>query len=181
LRGAFQLANAATALAVLDVLRDRLPVASGAVRDGLVRVEWPGRFQVLPGRPAIVLDVAHNPQAAQALAATLGDMGFHPRTYAVFAALADKDVEGVVRAVAPRVDRWYIAALPGPRGMTAQRLRERMQQAGIAADAIDASDDIGRALAKARDAATEADRIVVFGSFITVAAAIAAGAASPSP
>ena len=181
LRGAFQLANAATALAVLDVLRDRLPVASGAVRDGLVRVEWPGRFQVLPGRPVIVLDVAHNPQAAQALAATLGDMGFHPRTYAVFAALADKDVEGVVRAVAPRVDRWYIAALPGPRGMTAQRLRDRMQQAGVAAEAIDASDDIGRALAKARDAATEADRIVVFGSFVTVAAAIAAGAASPSP
>ena len=181
LRGAFQLANAATALAVLDVLRDRLPVASGAVRDGLVRVEWPGRFQVLPGRPVIVLDVAHNPQAAQALAATLGDMGFHPRTYAVFAALADKDVEGVVRAVAPRVDRWYIAALPGPRGMTAQRLRDRMQQAGVAAEAIDASDDIGRALAKARDAATEADRIVVFGSFDTVAAAIAAGAASPSP
>ena len=179
LRGSFQLANAATALAVVGVLHDRLPVSSGAVRDGLVHVEWPARFQVLPGRPVTVLDVAHNPQAAHALADALGEMGFHPRTYAVFAALADKDVEGIVQALAARVDRWFIGALPGARGMPAQMLRARMLDAGIAANAIDASDDIAQALAKARDAAAEADRIVVFGSFVTVAAAVAAGAASP--
>jgi dihydrofolate synthase/folylpolyglutamate synthase len=179
LRGTFQLANAATALAVVDVLRERLPVAAGAVRDGLVRVEWPARFQVLPGRPVIVLDVAHNPQAATTLSGALGEMGFHPRTLAVFAALADKDIDGVVRALAARIDRWYIGALHGARGLSAEALRQRMLDAGIAADAIDASPDIARAFGKARDAATEADRIVVFGSFVTVAAAIAAGAASP--
>ncbi|MEO8847574.1 MAG: bifunctional tetrahydrofolate synthase/dihydrofolate synthase [Casimicrobiaceae bacterium] len=181
LRGAFQLANAATALAVVDLLRERLPVSAGAVRDGLVHVEWPGRFQVLPGRPLTVLDVAHNPQAAQALAGALGEMGFHPCTYAVFAALADKDVEGVVRAVAPRIDRWFIAPLAGARGQSAEALRARMIAGGVADDAIDASSDIARALDKARDAAAEADRIVVFGSFVTVAAALAAGAASLSP
>ena len=181
LRGAYQIANAATALAVLDVLRDRLPVSSGALRDGLVRVEWPGRFQVLPGRPVIVLDVAHNPQAAQVLAATLGEMGFHPCTYAVFAAYADKDVEGIVRAVSARIDRWFIAASAGPRGLAVEALRLRLQDAGVVAATIDASDDVAHALRKARDAATEADRIVVFGSFVTVAAALAAGAASPSP
>ncbi len=180
LRGSFQLANAATALAVVDVLRDRLPVSAGAVRDGLVRVEWPARFQVLPGRPTIVLDVAHNPQAAQALAATLGEMGFHPRTFAVFAALRDKDVEGVVRAMAARVDRWFAAASPGARGIASDALRERIQRGGVPPGSIDESADVAAAFAKARDAATEADRIVVFGSFVTVAAVVAALAGSHS-
>ena len=85
-------ANAATALAVVDLLRDRLHVSAGAIRDGLLGVELPGRFQVLPGRPAIVLDVAHNPHAARALAATLGTMGYFPETLAVFGMLADKDI-----------------------------------------------------------------------------------------
>lgn len=181
MRGAFQLANAATALATLDLLRERIPISAGAIRDGLVSVELPARFQVLPGRPVTVLDVAHNPQAAEVLAATLGEMGFHPHTYAVFAALADKDVDGVVRAMAKRVDRWFIGTLPGARALSADALRVRIEAAGIAAESIDASPDIAQALRKARELASEADRIVVFGSFVTVAAAIAAGAASPSP
>ena len=119
LRGAYQLANAATVLAVVDLLRDRLHVAAGAIRDGLLAVELEGRFQVLPGRPTIVLDVAHNPHAARVLAATLGTMGFFPETFAVFGMLADKDVRGVIAAVATRIDRWFVATLPGPRGATA--------------------------------------------------------------
>jgi dihydrofolate synthase / folylpolyglutamate synthase len=174
LRGTFQLANAATALAVAGLLRERLPVAAGAVRDGLTHVEWPARFQVLPGRPLVVLDVAHNPQAAATLAATLGEMGFHPQTFAVFAALADKDVEGVVAALASRIDRWFIAGTHGARGLSATALRARMEAAGIAAGAIEAHDAIASAFAAARAAAGEADRIVVFGSFVTVAAVLAA-------
>ena len=99
LRGAHQLGNAATALAALDALRDRLPVAANAIRTGLVDVELPGRFHVLPGRPAMVLDVAHNPHAARVLADTLGAMSFHPATLAVFGMLADKDIDGVVAAM----------------------------------------------------------------------------------
>jgi dihydrofolate synthase/folylpolyglutamate synthase len=180
LRGRFQLANAATALAVLDCLHERLPVPAGAVREGLVSVEWPARFQVLPGRPLVVLDVAHNPQAAATLAATLGEMGFHPRTYAVFAALADKDAEGIARALRERIDRWFVAGTPGARGQSAARLAERMKDAGVDAEAIDASDAIADAWAKARDAATDADRIVVFGSFVTVAGVLAAQGLHPS-
>ncbi len=78
LRGAYQLANAATVLAVLDLLHARLPVSAGAVREGLLAVTLPGRFQVLPGRPVTVLDVAHNPHAARALADALADMGYLP-------------------------------------------------------------------------------------------------------
>jgi dihydrofolate synthase / folylpolyglutamate synthase len=175
LRGAYQLGNAATVLAALGALSGRLPVPAGAVRDGLARVELAGRFMVLPGRPVTVLDVAHNPHAAHALARTLGTMGYHPRTHAVLAMLSDKDVDGVVRAVAPAVDAWWIAPLPGPRGGGTARLREALGRAGVAQGSVRAYDDVRSAWAAARDAAGEADRIVVFGSFLTVAAAMAAG------
>jgi len=174
LRGAYQLANSATVLAVVDLLRDRLHVSAGAIRDGLIGVELQGRFQVLPGRPATVLDVAHNPHAARALAATLGTMGYFPETLAVFGMLADKDVRGVVAAVAARIDRWFVATLPGPRGASADAIRGELGRAGIAAQAIRTFADIGSAFAAARGEAGEADRIIVFGSFLTVAAALAA-------
>ncbi len=102
LRGNYQLANASTALCAADALRDRLPLSMGAVRAALVGIEWPGRFQVLPGRPVTVLDVAHNPQAAHALADNLGAMGFHPRTIAVFGILSDKDIDAVIARAASR-------------------------------------------------------------------------------
>jgi len=173
LRGAYQLANAATALAALDVLRDRLAVSMGAIREGLVSVELPGRLQVLPGRPVTVYDVAHNPQAAAALADGLASMGFHPRTWAVFGIMADKDIDSVIAALLPRVDRWYIASLPPPRGATALDLRLRLEAAGVAPADIRAFADPASAYRAVREAVAEADRIIVFGSFLTVAAALA--------
>jgi dihydrofolate synthase/folylpolyglutamate synthase len=173
LRGAYQLANAATALAALDVLRDRLAVSMAAIREGLVSVELPGRLQVLPGRPVTVFDVAHNPQAAAALADGLASMGFHPRTWAVFGIMADKDIDSVIAALLPRVDRWYIASLPPPRGATALDLRLRLEAAGVAPADIRAFADPASAYRAVREAVAEADRIIVFGSFLTVAAALA--------
>ena len=173
LRGVYQLANAAAALTALDALRAQLPVDMGAVRDALVSIELPGRFQVLPGRPVTVLDVAHNVQAARALADTVAAMGFHPQTLAVFGIMADKDVDAVIAALKPRVDQWLVATLPPPRGATAMLLRQRLEQAGIAPDAIRTFDDAGAAYRAAREIAAEADRIIVFGSFLTVAAALA--------
>jgi len=180
LRGAYQLANAATALAVLDLLHDRLPVSAQAIREGLLAVSLAGRFQVLPGRPTTVLDVAHNPHAARALADALGGMGFYPETIAVCAMLADKDASGIVAALRPRVDRWFVAGLPGARGSGSERLREALLAAGVASEAIRAFDDVAQAYAVARDVAGEADRIVVFGSFLTVAAALSADRAPAS-
>lgn len=174
LRGAHQLGNAAIALTALDLLRARLPVAGGAIREGLVTVDLPGRFQVLPGRPTIVLDVAHNPHAARVLAAALGSMGFYPETHAVFGMLADKDIRGVIDAVRPRIDRWYIATLPGPRGARADVLAAHLRAAGVEGVAVRAFDSIATAYHAAHDAAGEADRITVFGSFLTVAAVLAA-------
>ncbi len=173
LRGAYQLANAATALAALDVLHDRLAVSMGAVRDGLVSVELAGRLQVLPGRPVTVFDVAHNAQAAAALADSLASMGFHPRTCAVFGIMADKDIDSVITAVVSRVDAWYVASLPPPRGATASHLRARLEAAGVAPAAIREFADPASAYGAAREVVSEADRIIVFGSFLTVAAALA--------
>jgi len=173
LRGAHQLGNAATVIAIVDILRDVLPVRSGALREGLLMVELPGRFQVLPGRPAIVLDVAHNPHAATMLADELGAMGYFPQTVAVFGMLADKDIAGVAEAMSSRIDRWFIAALPGPRGASADVIRETLVAAGIDASCVRNFPDIRSAFTAAREAAGEADRIAVFGSFLTVAAALA--------
>lgn len=173
LRGNYQLDNASTALCAADVLRARLPLSMGAVRAALVGIELPGRFQVLPGRPVTVLDVAHNPQAAHTLADNLGAMGFHPRTIAVFGILADKDVDAVIAALRPLVDRWEVATLPPPRGATSAALRERLQRAGVASDAVREHADPVAAYRAARDDAAEADRIIIFGSFLTVAAVLA--------
>lgn len=174
LRGAPQLGNAACAITAVDALRDRLPVPAGALREALVSVELPGRFQVLPGRPTRVLDVAHNPEAARALAASLGSMGFHPATFAVFGMLADKDIEAVADAVRPAIDRWFVAPLPGPRGASAERLAQALERSGVPREAIRLEADVGDAWRAALAAAGEADRIVAFGSFLTVAAVLAA-------
>jgi len=173
LRGAYQLANAATVLAAADVLRDALPVRGGALREGLLTVYLPGRFQVLPGRPTVVLDVAHNPHAAGVLADELGAMGYHPQTIAVFGMFADKDIVGVATAMQRRVDRWHIAPLPGPRGASADAMRDALIAAGVVANVVRVFPDIVSAYAAAKEAAGETDRIAVFGSFLTVAAVLA--------
>jgi dihydrofolate synthase/folylpolyglutamate synthase len=169
LRGRWQLKNASAALAALDELAQRLPVSLGEVKRGLATVSLPGRMQSLPGRPAVVLDVAHNPQAARALAGGLGDMGYFENTFAVFGILADKDVAGVVDAVAHRIDRWFIAAPASERAASAADVAQVLAARGAAARSFAS---VGAALEEARRQAGPNDRIVVFGSFYTVADAL---------
>ena len=168
LRGPVQLRNASAALAALDSLRERLPVAMQDVRRGFAEVSVPGRFQVLPGRPQVVLDVAHNPEAATVLAANLGDSGYAPETIAVFGMLKDKDIAGVVRALAPRITRWHLATLPGPRGADARFLSGVLREMKIQTPVAE-HDSVAQALAAAKKEAAGDDKIIVFGSFLTVA------------
>jgi dihydrofolate synthase/folylpolyglutamate synthase len=168
LRGANQLLNASGALAALEALGRRLPVSQQAVRQGLLNVELAGRFQVLPGRPAVILDVAHNPHAAAVLAENLDNMGFYPRTLAVLGMLRDKDAAGVIDRVADRIDRWYLGGTAGPRGLSGQALAAVMSVQRPAAK-FESFDDVASAFAAAHRAAATEDRIVVFGSFLTVA------------
>ncbi|MCX7167508.1 MAG: bifunctional tetrahydrofolate synthase/dihydrofolate synthase [Rhodocyclales bacterium] len=172
LRGDQQLANAACVLATLDALHLDLPVAMKDIRQGLAEVELAGRFQVLPGRPVVVLDVAHNPQAARVLSANLSDMSFHPNTWAVFGMLADKDIDGVIDALGERVTHWLPCTLQGNRAASAEFLAGRLQARGMKLAGRFASP--AAALACAQKNVGEDDRILAFGSFLTVAAALQA-------
>jgi dihydrofolate synthase/folylpolyglutamate synthase len=180
LRGANQLLNASAALAALEVLRDRLPLGAQEIRAGLVLVELPGRFQVLPGRPAVILDVAHNPHAAATLAQNLDQMGFYPYTYAVFGAMSDKDVSGILLHLKDKIDHWYFCDLPLPRAASAESLASALTGAGFVAGSggdgersIQCFGTPAEAYAAARDRVGENDRIIVFGSFLTVAGVMA--------
>jgi dihydrofolate synthase / folylpolyglutamate synthase len=163
LRGRVQLRNAAAALCALETLRDRLPLAMQEVRRGLAEVSLPGRFQVLPGRPQIILDVAHNVEAARTLADNLAASAFAPETIAVCGMLRDKDIAGVLRTMAPRITRWHFASLPGQRGATAEILESNFGDGNIRK-----FDSVSEAFAAALESAGENDKIVVFGSFLTV-------------
>ena len=176
LRGANQLMNAAGVLAALTALREQLPVTAQAVRNGMAMVELPGRFQIIPGQPALVLDVAHNPHAVAALAANLDAMGFYPGTHAVFGAMADKDTAGILQRLDALVDHWHFTDLPTPRAARASDL-EAQWRAITKRKNVTAQRHANPALALAQAAAhaDPADRIVVFGSFFTVGAVLEAG------
>ncbi len=167
LAGRVQLQNASAALAALDALRQRLPVSQQQVRRGLAEVRLTGRFQLLPGRPAVVLDVGHNPQAARVLAQNLHNAGPCASTWAVFGMLRDKDIEGVAGLLAQQVDQWLACTLPPPRGALAAELARVLRRVG--AHAVREFESPALAYAAACSEAADNDRIVVFGSFHTVA------------
>lgn len=161
--------NAATAVAALRAL-DK-PVPRDAWAQGIAAAQIVGRLQRFERAGVEVLvDVGHNPQAATALAAALKAQPAQGRTLAVYAALADKDAAGVVDALQPQVDGWFLAGLEGARGQTAAQLRERLAQ--TAATDANLSDDVGKALDAALAQAKPGDRVLVFGSFHTVAEAL---------
>jgi dihydrofolate synthase/folylpolyglutamate synthase len=166
LAGAFQLDNAAAALMALDCLGARLPVTADALASGLASVRLPGRLQRLPGAVEWLLDVAHNPQAAQAVAAYLESHGVAGTTHALLAMLGDKDADGVIAALAPLVQSWHVAGLPGPRGAPAQRLLDALARAGIRGTG---HAGVAEARCALQALARPGDRVLVLGSFLTVA------------
>ena len=176
LRGANQLLNASGVLAALEIMRPQLPVTAQAIRNGLAMVALTGRFQIVPGEPILVLDVAHNPHSVAALAANLDAMGFYPCTHAVFGAMADKDLPGMLKKVLPMVDAWYFTDLPLPRATTAAQLQDHWQQMNTRQD-VKASQHGSpqKALEAAITAAGPTDRILVFGSFYTVGGVLQSG------
>jgi dihydrofolate synthase/folylpolyglutamate synthase len=171
LRGSTQLYNAAVALAALDALGDKLPVTMQAIRPGLIETELAGRFQVVPGKPAIVLDVGHNPQAIKVLADNISGMGFFDRTHVVLGMLNDKDIAGALLPLKGRVDVWHLATLGGPRGTTAETLAAIIVDGGLGGEIV-CHPSPQAAMQAAKGQAAESDRILAFGSFYTVAGAL---------
>ena len=175
MRGDYQLSNASAALAALDALREILPVMQQAVRTGLSNAVVRGRFQILPGQPMTILDVAHNPHAARALAKNIQQIGYAPYTHAVFGAMADKDIVGVMRAMSGVVDHWHLCALPSPRAADVAQLQACLLQAGFKVDAehsVHTHDSVQQALLQLSTQVPASDRMVVFGSFVTVEQAL---------
>ena len=180
LRGANQLVNASGVLAALHALRPILPVTAQAIREGFAIVDVPGRFQIVPGEPTLVLDVAHNPHSVAALTANLDAMGFFPCTHAVFGGMADKDLDAVLQKIAPLVDQWYFTDLPLPRAETAAKLQKRWQALQMASQrprSVPSSTykNPQLALDAAVAQAQPTDRIIVFGSFFTVGGVLEQG------
>src|SRR5690606_9894559 len=163
-----QLDNAANALAAIEVMQARLPVGRAAIESGLKSVYLPGRFQVIATQPQILLDVTHNPHAAHALADNLRQSRPAGRTLAVFAMLADKDIAGVVTLLAPEIDHWYLSAVNHARSASVSQLLEifnGISEVGCHEGCV----NLVTAYRQACLEANENDRIIVFGSFFTVA------------
>lgn len=168
--GEHQFSNASAAIAALDALHMALPIPMAAIRSGLARARMPGRFQVVGVTPLRVLDVAHNPHAARALAASLAILPGNGHRLAVFAMLADKDASSVIDVLAARFDRWYLAGLDGPRGRSANELAELFARRGLPHATYP---DVASAWRAACQEAEPADTITAFGSFHTVAEVMA--------
>ena len=167
--GQVQLRNAAAVLMVLDRLADRLPVSDAAIRRGLREVALPGRFQVVDGAVPTIVDVAHNPQAAGELAATLRRTPCAGLGHAVFGMLADKDIRGVVAAMAPVVDVWHVAGLADGRAASLETLCGILAGMGVPGNAVFGYASVGEALSGARRSAKPGDRVLAFGSFLVAA------------
>lgn len=172
--GEVQCANAAGVLMVLQTLGADFPLDVAAIREGLVSVCLAGRFQQIPGPPLQIFDVAHNPQSARALAQNLAAQACQGRTRLVLAMLADKDVASVVESLRHVIDDWYLAPLAVTRGASSEQLQNAVQSADQSTKQgakTKSYASVSEALRAAQQDATEQDRIVVAGSFYTVAVA----------
>lgn len=169
LRGDKQLQNASACLMALNSLRELLPVNMSDIRQGLLNATIPGRFHVASTQPAVILDVAHNPGAAAVLSRNLAAMEPKGRTYAVFAMLQDKDIQGVIQELKNDIDYWLVSTVRSPRAATAEFLLDEINRAGITNDDQRLKfNDCVSAFVFACERASKNDRICVFGSFYTV-------------
>ncbi len=171
LRGDYQLRNAAAVLMAVTCLQEKLPTDDTAIRRGVGAARLAGRFEQVGEHPAIVLDVAHNPQAVAELARNLDATACAGKTLAVVGMLADKDIAGALAVLAGKIDVWLLAGLDGPRGAPAGVLARAVAGLGGRVEVFAAAQD---AFARAVGLAGENDRIITFGSFLTVAAAMRA-------
>ena len=170
LAGDVQIDNAAAVLTAIETLAARLPVYRTAIEQGLRSVRIPARFQRIAGRNPWILDVAHNPAAARTLASQLAAYEHRGRLIAVCDMLGDKDIEGVARELRDAFDLWIVAGLSGDRTVPPETTARRLSAGGVTVTEVAA--DVGAACSKAASIASDADTVVVFGSFLTIAAAM---------
>ncbi|SEQ20861.1 dihydrofolate synthase / folylpolyglutamate synthase [Ectothiorhodospira magna] len=167
LAGSVQYRNAASAITAVVSLRERLPVTQDALGQGLATARLPGRFQLLREAPAVWVDVAHNPQGADSLALNLQGVPCRGRTLAVMGVMADKDVDGILHPLLEIIHGWYVASPAIDRALAASVLADRV--AALTRQPVQSHESVDRACRAALAAAGPEDRVIVFGSFFTVA------------
>jgi dihydrofolate synthase/folylpolyglutamate synthase len=172
LKGGFILQNCSAALMVLEHLQDRLKITVNSIARGIETLSIHGRFQVIPGDITLILDVAHNPEAVAELAVNLSGMHNDSRTLAVFSALADKDIAQMVEPLVGLIDCWYIGELESNRAATQDEICKSIAAAGANLSNVDSHKFLSQALTKAMADAETHDKLVIFGSFLTVAEAM---------
>jgi len=171
LRGETQLVNAASVLKVIELLSSSFPVTQANIREGLASVFLPARFQVIPGDIPVIVDVAHNVQAAQVLAHNLKSLTCKGSTLAVFGCFRDKDLMGIIDQMAPVIDHWYVATLDGPRARTAEEISQQIRKT-CPNTPVTKCDTVYMAKESAMHGAMPGDRVIMFGSFLVAAEAM---------
>lgn len=168
LRGAVQVQNAAGVIMSLQLLKESLPLTQSQIREGLLQAHIAGRFHIVPGSVTMIFDVSHNPEAIRTLAANLQQHVCHGKTLALFAALKDKDLANMLQPLCAMVDSWHLAPLPTPRSASVEQMHQAIQSS-CGDVTVFTHADTRAALSEAQLTARDGDRIIVFGSFFTVA------------
>lgn len=168
LRGDIQPVNIALSLAILESLSDKFPITVGQIKTGIIKTHIPGRFQVLPGLPQIVLDVAHNIEAVTLLLSNMIKLPFAKQNFAVFGIAKDKDTEQIVNKTHDKFDKWFIAKIDNERGMNSNEIKELLLKHKVDNSKIFEYDDIALACEASYRQLNEQDRMVCFGSFLVV-------------
>ena len=168
LQGDFQIANTTSALMAVKSMEDKLPLTETSIQKGILLALLPGRFQEIQKNPSLILDVAHNPQAAKSLSYNLKAYPIPGKTIAVFSILKDKDIFGVVRELSADIFDWYISEIKNERGASIETISNTIKKINSSANIVSFK-NIQEAYQFALKTATRNDRIVVFGSFYTVA------------
>jgi dihydrofolate synthase/folylpolyglutamate synthase len=171
LNGQHQLQNAAGVLMVVELLSASLPVKQADLRKGLLAARQPGRFTILPGHPACILDVAHNPAAVATLVASLRQYTAGKHLHVVFACLADKDIAQIIKPLCLDASNWYLAQLDEPRAANVSQLQKELLRICPAAN-FSIHSSVADALNTARQAGQPDELVLVYGSFYTVAEAM---------
>lgn len=174
MKGVYQINNASAALAALEAVEDKIKVDRSSIESGLKKAVLSGRFQKLQDNPEVIVDVGHNPHAAIQLAETLKVNPSKGKTYAVFGMLSDKDRSKVCSIMASSADYWLLSDLPGVRGGKAEDLKNFLLKEGVKDHQIEIFESVERAVQNALKVAESADRILIFGSFVTVSEALTA-------
>ena len=168
LQGDFQLANATNALMAVKAMEDKLPLTEISIQKGITLTLLPGRFQEVKKMPSLILDVAHNPQAARSLSHNLKTHVVPGKTIAVFSILKDKDIFGVINELNLDIDDWFIAEIQNERAASIETISNTIQKINPSAH-IETFKNIQEAYQFASKEVRRNDRIIVFGSFFTVA------------